>query len=251
MSRLHRIGLLVPSTNTTVEADFQRIGTCAASFHSQRMRASNGEMTAAVLEAMNERLPVEASCLGSAEVDVVGYACTSGTFFKGPEWDREVVETIRAATGRPAVATMSSVVDALAGLGARRISVVTPYPEWTNIRMKAYLEGCGFDVLNIESNAAASAGGHRFINDQEPAEIADFAARVCRPDADALLCSCTAWRALEAVDTIEERTGKPVVTSNQALLLALLLVAGIDQPIANGGSLLRRAWGGKERRATQ
>lgn len=251
MSHLHRIGLLVPSTNTTVEADFQRIGASAASFHSQRMRASNGEMTAEILEAMNERLSTEASCLGSAEVDVVGYACTSGTFFKGPAWDREVVETIRAVTGRPAVATMSAVVDALTELGARRISVVTPYPEWTNIQMKAYLEGCGFDVLNIESNADASAGGHRFINDQEPAEIADFAAGACHPDADALLCSCTAWRALEAVDTIEERTGKLVVTSNQALFLALLRRAGIDQPIANGGSLLRQMRAREDRRPTQ
>ncbi|MCD6672548.1 MAG: aspartate/glutamate racemase family protein [Burkholderiaceae bacterium] len=240
MGRLHRIGLLVPSTNTTVEADFQRLAAHVASFHSQRMRASNGEMTAAMLEAMNDRLSSDASCLCSAEVDVIGYACTSGTFFKGPAWDRQVVENIRAVVGRPAIATMSAVMDALEDLGARRISVATPYPEWTNNRLKAYLEGCGCEVVNIASNAAASAGGHRFINDQEPAEIADFAAGVCHPEADALLCSCTAWRALEAADPLEELTGKPVVTSNQALLLALLRLAGIDGPIANGGSLLRR-----------
>lgn len=70
MNRLHRIGLLVPSTNTTVEADFQRLAAGVASFHSQRMRASNGDMTAAMLEAMNEQLSAEASCLCSAEVDV-------------------------------------------------------------------------------------------------------------------------------------------------------------------------------------
>ncbi len=240
MSRLRRIGLLVPSTNTTVEADFQRLAASVASFHSQRMHASaRGEMSASMLEKMNENLSTEASCLGSAEVDAIGYACTSGTFIKGPEWDRQVTETIRAATDRPAIATMSAVEAALRHLGARRISVVTPYPEWTNNRMKAYFEASGFEVLSIQSDTAAAAGGHRFINDQIPAEIANFAAGACDPQADALVCSCTAWRALEVADTLEDRTGKPVVTSNQALLRALLQLVGIDQPLAGGGSLLR------------
>ena len=35
-----------------------------------------------------------------------------------------------------------------------------------------------------------------------------------------LLCSCTAWRSLEAVAELERRTGKPVVTSNQASIWA-------------------------------
>jgi maleate cis-trans isomerase len=69
--------------------------------------------------------------------------------------------------------------------------------------------------------------------------VADFAARACRPEADALLCSCTAWRSVEAAEEIERRTGKPVVTSNQASIWVTLGRLGHTEPIAGFGRLLR------------
>jgi len=65
-----------------------------------------------------------------------------------------------------------------------------------------------------------------------------FASRVCRPDADALLCSCTAWRSLEAVAEIERRTGKPVVTSNQASIWMAYRKLGLTPAITGFGRLL-------------
>src|SRR5207249_1260059 len=77
---------------------------------------------------------------------------------------------------------------------ARRVSVATPYPDWNNQRLRAYLEASGFEVLNVEGEPTAAASGNQGINDHDPEEVVAFASRVCRPDADALLCSCTAWR---------------------------------------------------------
>ncbi|MFT5176351.1 MAG: maleate isomerase, partial [Gammaproteobacteria bacterium] len=65
-----------------------------------------------------------------------------------------------------------------------------------------------------------------------------FAESVCRDEADVLFCSCTAWRAMEAVDELEKRTGKPVVTSNQATIWAAFRAIGMDAPIEGYGSLL-------------
>lgn len=234
-----RIGLLVPSTNTTVERDFQHLGAGCASFHSQRMRVPDGTMTAELLDQMNAELASDIRCLATADVDVVAYACTSGTFVKGSAWDAAVVEDIRAISGKPAAAASPSVVAALRSLEARRISVATPYPDWTNERLKAYLEANGFEVLSIASDPRAAAGGHRSINDQAPEEIAEFAVRTAHPEADAIFCSCTAWRSLEAADRIEQASGRPVVTSNQALLWASLRQAGAARPLAAGGKLLR------------
>jgi hypothetical protein len=94
--------------------------------------------------------------------------------------------------------------------------VATPYPDWNNPRLRAYLEALGFEVLNVEGEPGAAASGNQGINDHDPEEVVAFASRVCRPEADALLCSCTAWRSVEAVEELERRTGKPVVSSNQA-----------------------------------
>jgi maleate cis-trans isomerase len=193
------------------------------------------------MNRMNDEIEAGARYLATAKVDVIAYGCTTGSFFRGPGWDREMIELMQRAAGVPAVATTPSVVEALRSFGARKISVATPYPEWNNQKLRAYLEAMGFEVLNVDAEPHAARAGNQGINDQEPEVIVEFATRACRPEADALLCSCTAWRSVEAVDELERRTGKPVVTSNQANIWAALRKLGLGQPIAGFGMLLARS----------
>lgn len=239
MAARKRIGLMVPSTNTTCEADFQLVVPRGFTVHGQRLWLTNDALGEEGMLRMNAEIETGARYLATASVDAISYGCTTGSFFKGPGWDREMIALIARTAGVPAVATSPSVVEALRSFGARRISVATPYPEWNNQRLRTYLEAQGFDVLNLEAEPTAARAGNRGINDQDPAVIVDFASRACRPDADALLCSCTAWRSLEAVEEIERRTGKPVVTSNQASIWMTLRRLGHVEPIAGFGRLLR------------
>lgn len=239
MAARKRIGLMVPSTNTTCEADFQLVVPRGFTVHGQRLWLTNDALGEEGMLRMNAEIETGARYLATASVDAISYGCTTGSFFKGPGWDREMIALIARTAGVPAVATSPSVVEALRSFGARRISVATPYPEWNNQRLRTYLEAQGFDVLNLEAEPTAARAGNQGINDQDPAVIVDFASRACRPDADALLCSCTAWRSLEAVEEIERRTGKPVVTSNQASIWMTLRRLGHVEPIAGFGRLLR------------
>jgi maleate cis-trans isomerase len=191
------------------------------------------------MERMNAEIESGARYLATARVDAISYGCTTGSFFKGPGWDRDMLSLIEQTAGVPAVATSPSVVEALRHFGARRLSVATPYPEWNNQRLRAYLAAQGFEVLNLEAEPVAARAGNQGINDQDPAGIVEFATRACRPDADVLLCSCTAWRSVEAVDEIERRTGKPVVTSNQASIWMTLRRLGHKEPITGFGRLLK------------
>jgi maleate cis-trans isomerase len=240
MARRMRIGVMVPSTNTTCEADFQMVVPRGVTVHGQRLWLTNDALGEDGMKRMNAEIESGARYLATARVDVIAYGCTTGSFFMGPGWDREMLAVIQRAAGVPAVATTPSVVEALRSFGARRISVATPYPEWNNQKLRAYLEAVGFEVLNLEAEPTAARSGNQGINDQDPEVIVEFASRACRPEADALLCSCTAWRSVEAVAELERRTGKPVVTSNQANIWAALRALGIAQPIAGFGSLLAR-----------
>ena len=76
------------------------------------------------------------------------------------------------------------------------------------------------------------------INDREPEDILEFAAQSLSPEADGIFCSCTAWRALEMVDRLEQKTGKPAVTSNQANIWAIFGKLGLADPIEGFGRLL-------------
>ena len=238
-----RIGVMVPSTNTTLEADFQLIAPPTVTIHGQRLWLTNEANGDAAYERMNGEIESGARYLATARVDVVAYGCTTGSFYRGSGWDQEMLAILRAACGVPAVATSPAVVEALRTFGVRRLSVVTPYPEWNNRRLRPYFEGVGFEVLTVDGEPIAAASGNQGINDQEPESVVEFATRMCRPQADALLCSCTAWRALEAVDPIEQKLGKPVVTSNQATIWAAFRAIGVDPRIRGYGRLLERLSG--------
>jgi maleate cis-trans isomerase len=238
MSLRKRIGVMVPSTNTTCEADFQLVVPRGVTVHGQRLWMTNEGTGDEAFDRMNAEIESGARYLATAHVNVVVYGCTTGSFFKGPGWDRQMLEVIRREAGVPAVATSPSVVEALRHFGARRISVATPYPPWNNQRLRAYLEAQGFEVLNVDGEPRAAASGNQGINDQEPESVVEFASRACRPEADALLCSCTAWRSVEAVAAIEQRTGRPAVSSNQSTIWTALRALGITEPIRGFGRLL-------------
>ena len=239
MSKPKRIGVMIPSTNTTCEADFQRVVPAGVTVHGQRMWMTNEPNSEAKMERMNADIESGIQYLSTANVDVVAYGCTTGSFFKGAGWDQALVAMIEREAGVPAVATSPAAVAALRSLGAKKISIATPYRTWNNDKLRDYMSAAGFEVLNAEGDLQAAAAGPQGINDQDPETVVAFAERVCRDDADVLFCGCTAWRAMEAVEELEARTGKPVVTSNQATIWASLRALGIDVPIAGFGRLLQ------------
>ena len=59
------------------------------------------------------------------------------------------------------------------------------------------------------------------------------------PDAEGLFVSCTALRAAEVAERIEEAIGRPVVTSNQASVWRCLRLLGLTRPLPGYGRLLR------------
>ena len=232
-----RIGLILPSTNTTVEPDFNMVAPGDVTIHAQRMWTPD-EQTPENVDMMNADVEQAAKYLATARVDVVVYACTTGTFYKGQAYDQEVLELIEGIAGVPAVATAPAAADALRYLGVTRISVATPYAQWQNDRLREYYEAAGFQVLNVEGDPVAAMGGARGPCERSPESALEFARAACLPEAEALFCACTAWRTLEVVAELEETTGRPVVTSNQATIWAAFKRLELGRPRQGFGSLL-------------
>ena len=80
-------------------------------------------------------------------------------FFRGIEWSRQIEDIMGRAAGVPAMATSPSVAQALKTLGAKKISVASPYPDWNNERLKGYFEAQGLQVLNVEAEPWAAQAG--------------------------------------------------------------------------------------------
>ncbi len=238
MGARKRLGVLVPATNSTVEPDFNRAVPEDVTVHSHRLWLQNQPLGDEAIDRMNSEIEKGAQYLAQAKMDVVAVAATFNTFYRGPEWPLEMERNMGAELGTPVVLTSPSVVFALRTLGAHRISVATPYATHANDKLGTYLEAQGFEVLNVEGEPVMSLAGAQDINEQDPKEIFEFALTVDRPEADVLFLPCTAWRALEVAGELEQRLGKPVVTSTQATIWRCLLVAGVDRPVAGRGQLL-------------
>lgn len=238
MAVRRRIGLLVPSTNSTAEPDFHMAVPEGVSVHSQRLWLEPVPSTHATMDGMNAQLAEAARHLAPAHVEIVCMAGTTNSFHRGLQGSTWMEDEMRRGSGLPTVASSPSIAQALRYYGVRKISVATPYPQWNNERLKEYFTAAGFDVLNVESDPRIADGHPQHMNDQDPREIAAFAASICRDEADAVFCACSGWRATEAAAEVERRTGRVVVTTNQATVWRTLRKIGVERARPGFGRLL-------------
>ena len=238
MTVRRRVGLLVPATNSTGEPDFHMTVPDGVTVHSHHIWNSMDGSTDQATDLMNSDLANGARHLAPLGIEVICMAGTTNSFYKGIAGSDWMEQEMSKAAGVPAVASSPSAAQALRCYGARRISVATPYVQWNNDRLRDYFTAAGFDVLNVEGDPRVADGHSQHSNDQDPAEIADFVASICRAEADAIFCSCSGWRALEVIAEIERRTGKLVITTNQSTIWRTLKKIGIDRTRPGFGRLL-------------
>jgi maleate isomerase len=126
-------------------------------------------------------------------------------------------------------------MEAFRALGSKSLAVATPYVEELDVIERQFLEDSGYNVTTI---FGLRCGTDREICKLEPADAVALAERVDNPEADTIFISCTGLHCLPVIEEIEQRLGKPVVTSNQAGAWAALRLIGIDDAIPGFGRLL-------------
>ncbi len=233
-----RIGLLVPSGNSTAEPDFHMAVPPGVTVHSHRLWLDPDATKPSSMDGMNVEIGQAGRYIAALLPDVICMAGTTNSFYQGLTGSTRMEEDMSRAAGVPAVSSSPSVAQALRYFNARRISVATPYLQWNNGRLHEYFTAAGFEVLNVESDPRIADGNSQHMNDQDPAEIVEFAAAICRDEADAIFCSCSGWRAMEAAAEIEAVTGKPVVTTNQATIWRTLSRISVSHARPGFGRLL-------------
>ena len=247
-TRVPKLGLIVPSLNSVMEYEMQRMAAGALSIHTMRVSAHTTGTREAVgtrenLLWMDSQVAAAAKLLAHARVDVIFFGCTAGGVVKGPGAEQDISRGITAATGSPAGTTIAATCDALRALGAARVSVASPYEAWLNDYLRAFLEQSGFTVTAIDGFSAGAqiAAGPQHAARVTPQQVADLAIAVDRPQAQAIFVSCTNFRTLEIIEPLEQKLGKPVLTATSASMWKMLRLAGDARAIAGAGELFRKA----------
>jgi maleate isomerase len=220
-----RVGLIIPSLNVIVEDDLRRELPADVGYHigRLRLRKTQGRVTQqALLDAGRESVE-QSTLLSDAGMDAIAFNCTGASLSDGKEGARRLRDEIAAATNTPATTTILSVVRALRASGLRRIVHVCPFTAEFGADEAAFLNAEGFEI--VESNGLNFTDA-RVAAKMTPAEIFDIAVKVDRSTADGIFLACANIRAMEATSALQQRLGKPVVTSNQAVIWDLLDMIG-------------------------
>ncbi|MDX8539784.1 ectoine utilization protein EutA [Mesorhizobium abyssinicae] len=229
-----RVGLIILATDHTSEPDFRRmVASERIGVYVARIPYKN-PTTPENLRRMQPELEAAAALILPDEpLDAICYSCTSASVVIG---DAEIEAAIQAA--RPGVAVVTppmAGVRGLKALGARPISILTPYTVETSRPMAAYFAERGFEIVSFTCLG--------FEDDREmaripPAALVELAGKATDAEADALFVSCTALRSALAVAGMEQAIGRPVVTSNQATAWTCLRLCGDAAPRPEFGRLM-------------
>jgi maleate isomerase len=241
-----RIGQIVPSSNVTMETEIpamlrarEAILPERFTFHSSRMRMKRvTKEELAAMDADSDRCALE---LSDAAVDVMGYACLVAIMSMGHGYHRVSQGRLHSLTvenGHPApvVTSAGALVEGLEALGAKRVSVITPYMKPLTELVVDYIANEGFDVrdslaLEIPDNLEVAA--------QDPTHLLDHYKKLDLTAVDALVLSaCVQMPSLPAIQKVEDAIGIPVISAAVCTTYRMLKELDLVPRVPNCGALL-------------
>ena len=170
---------------------------------------------------MADRAPEAAAILANAGADVIGYACGIGSLYRGPAAERALMDRLSsAAGGRRVIGMAEAALSEVKRLGAKRITLLTPYAAPVNALVQSYAEACGVSVAATVGLPVASAIAAAGLDPEQTVQAAIGA--VAAAPTDLVWIPCSNVRAIDLCDRIRDETGCPCISSNQALLTVML-----------------------------
>jgi maleate cis-trans isomerase len=169
-------------------------------------------------------------------VDVVLWACTSGSFVFGWDGARKQVDELAAILGTPASSTSIAFVEALRTLGLSRVSIAASYPEPVAQSFVDFLGRGGMTVTAMGFHDIFTAAEVGTLDEAGVLELG----RVAKVDgAEALIIPDTAMHTLSYLEALEEAVGIPVLTANQVTVHEGLRLLGPVPRLPGLGTLFR------------
>lgn len=230
-----RIGIVVPSVNTVMEPWAQRTVPDDVTLHFSRMFIPDLLTRDTLIEMDRTEGMAGIRQLASARPHSIAYGCTASSIVQGVAYDRHLRAEITEVGKVAATTAAHAILEAVRTLGARCVSVVSPYSDAVAEAETRYFNEAGLEVVS---------GAHLGISDgfrlaePDPATLFRLGLDGWDASADALIISCLNTRSHAVIAELEGTIGKPVVTSTQATLWHALRLARVEDPISGYGRLL-------------
>ncbi len=237
-----KFAVLVPSTNTIVQPEFDAMRPHGVTNHISRIRIPNmalandedfQELIRLIDAAQMEALDSAMSCLP----DRIVLGISAESFWGGLESASDLKRRLETHTGLPVTTGSDAAQAALGCYAVRRIGVVTPYQPVGDRNVARFFSECGFEVKNLIGLKCASPIDIARVPESR---LAEAIRAVDGPDVDAVIQVGTNLAMARLAGFAETWIGKPVLAINTAIFWHALRDSGIEDRIDGWGSLLLR-----------
>ncbi|MEP2150560.1 MAG: Asp/Glu racemase [Roseobacter sp.] len=241
-----RVGLIVPSSNVTMETEIpallkarETILPDRFTFHSSRMRMKS--VVKEELEAMDADSVRCATELSDAAVEVQAYACLVAIMSMGLGYHRTSREKLEKTTAEngcptPVLNSAGALIDGLKDMGVKKVSIICPYMKPLTKMVVAYIENEGIEVQDF---LALEIPDNLEVASQDPTAPAELWRKLDLRGVDAIVASaCVQMPSLPSIEMIERASGLPTMSAAVATTRQILRNLNLTEIAPGGGALL-------------
>jgi maleate isomerase len=237
-----KFGVLAPSTNTSVQPEFDALRPHGVTNHFSRIVIPDSRVTddRSFMAMMNNiraaLLPALDSVL-TCSPDYVVLGMSAETFWDGLAGSIRLKKQLERHAQRGVAMGSDACRAALRASGRkiRRLGVITPYMPAGDRQVRRFFAECGFEVVNLLGLKCASPMRIAHVTQ---GELRDAILRVNRGRVDAVVQVGTNLAMAEVAAMAEFWLGKPVIAINTAIYWHALRQYGIRDRVYGWGSLL-------------
>ena len=247
MGHRAKIGVVIPSTNTAVEYDFQRIIPRGVTWHTTRFLIeqtdpSDDEKFMKFLDALRSTIGGSIESLMTCKPDHVMMGMSAETFWGGVKGNDGFVDRLHEAVGEDVGLTTgaNSVIAALEALGVlggtgKNIAVITPYQPIGDKNVRLFFEDSGYEVKELVGLRCDNAGDAiALVPDHQ---VMDIVKQVDSDDIDAIIQVGTNLSTAGIFPVMEKMLNKPLLPINVAGMWHALRSCGINDQYDHLGRL--------------
>ena len=142
------IGVLTPQANTTVEPEFNILWPPGVSMINARMTSSKDSIVDRLLDYL-EQIDKTLDRFANAPIDAVAFGCTGASYLLGHKQEAALCKRIEKERNYRFVTAARAVIDSFEALNAKRIGLVSPYPQGLTEASIGYWENADYEVREV------------------------------------------------------------------------------------------------------
>jgi len=237
-----KFAVLIPSTNTSVQPEFDDMRPVGVTNHISRIvipdiplkSDADFDKLIGLIEKAQDHAVDSAM---SAHPDRLVLGISAETFWNGLQASRELRSYLEKKTGLPVSMGADSCEEVLGLYKAKRIGVVTPYWPVGDKNVRRFFEESGFQVGKLKGLCCESPVLIAHVTEQQ---LHDAIREVDGPDVDAIVQVGTNLACARVAAAAEVYLKKPVIAINTAIYWHALRHHGFADKIGGFGSLLEK-----------